>query len=306
MCCWILKENGQAIAWSTVHVFFRKNHRETEKQKREQFEKAVTEFIDKFDTKLILEFPSDELEETRQENSNALTNARTNDTNDVSMGLDLIINAKINLSERDRAELGKVIDQKWNANGLLIGRKHQNPMLDLPLYIIEFPDGGTQEVSYNAITEHLFSQVDSKGNQYQIFCEIINHCKKKGVRDKANQYQHQGTKQVKKKTIAGWDLEVEWCDGTMSWIPLKEIKVTNAVKVAEYAKMNWIDDEPAFDWWIHDILKHKERLIKMSQSYCKLTGYKFGLCIPMTVEEAMEIGQESGNTLWFDAIQKKM
>ena len=72
----------------------------------------MTEFIDKFDTKLILEFPSDELEETRQENSNALTNARTNDTNDVSMGLDPIINAKINLSERDRAELGKVIDQK--------------------------------------------------------------------------------------------------------------------------------------------------------------------------------------------------
>ena len=44
----------------------------------------------------------------------------------------------------------------------------------------------------------------------------------------------------------------------------------------------------------------------MLQSYRKCTGYKFGIHIPMTVEVAMEIDEEMGNTLWFDAIEKEM
>ena len=44
----------------------------------------------------------------------------------------------------------------------------------------------------------------------------------------------------------------------------------------------------------------------MSQSYRKRTGYKFGIRVPMTVDEAMEIDGENGDTQWFDAIQKEM
>ena len=85
---------------------------------------------------------------------------------------------------------------------------------------------------------------------------------------------------------------MEWCDET-SWIPLKEIKETNDVDVAEYAKANQIDSKPAFDWWVHDVLRCKERLIIMLQSYRKCTGYKFGIHIPLAVEEAMEIDKAS-------------
>jgi hypothetical protein len=47
-----------------------------------------------------------------------------------------------------------------------------------------------------------------------------------------------------------------------SWIKLKEIKETNPVEVANYAINSQIDDEPAFDWWVKDILKKQKRLIK--------------------------------------------
>lgn len=103
-------------------------------------------------------------------------------------------------------------------------------------------------MSYNTLAEHLFSQIDSEGNQYQIFKEIINHCKGKGAVDKADQFMHYQGKKNKKKTTAGWDLKVEWKDGSTSWLTLKELKNSNAVEVAQYAIDNRIDSEPAFDW----------------------------------------------------------
>ena len=42
--------------------------------------------------------------------------------------------------------------------------------------------------------------------------------------------------------------------GLTSWITLKSLKETNPVEVAEYAVDNKIDEEPAFDWWVHHVL----------------------------------------------------
>ena len=33
---------------------------------------------------------------------------------------------------------------------------------------------------------------------------------------------------------------------------------------------------------------------------------KFGVKVPLTVEEALDIDKEKGNTLWHDAIEKEM
>ena len=63
-----------------------------------------------------------------------------------------------------------------------------------------------------------------------------------------------GNKHYKKKTTAGWELEVEWKGVSTSWITLKSLKETNLVEVAEYAWDNKIDKEPAFDWWVHHVL----------------------------------------------------
>jgi len=36
-------------------------------------------------------------------------------------------------------------------------------------------------------------------------------------------------------TTKGWRLNVEWVDGTSSWIPLSDLKESNPIEVAEYA-----------------------------------------------------------------------
>lgn len=62
--------------------------------------------------------------------------------------------------------MAKVIGRKRNADGILVGHAHQNPLLDSRVYEIEFFDGERQEISYNVLAEHLLSKVDEEGNQY--------------------------------------------------------------------------------------------------------------------------------------------
>jgi hypothetical protein len=38
------------------------------------------------------------------------------------------------------------------------------------------------------------------------------------------------------------------------------------VEVAQYALDNRISEEPAFDWWAHDVLQKMKQLIKMTKA----------------------------------------
>jgi hypothetical protein len=40
----------------------------------------------------------------------------------------------------------------------------------------------------------------------------------------------------------------------MSWVKLKDLKVSNPVELAEYAVANQIAKEPAFKWWVSNTL----------------------------------------------------
>ena len=44
---------------------------------------------------------------------------------------------------------------------------------------VEFLDGERQQIAYNILAEHLLSQVDKEGNQYQLFTEIVNQAVEK-------------------------------------------------------------------------------------------------------------------------------
>jgi hypothetical protein len=76
--------------------------------------------------------------------------------------------------------------------------------------------------------------------------------------------------------------------------------------VAEYALANQIAHEPDFDWWLHDALRRKKRLIKLSQTRFLRPQYKYGICVPRNVEEALKFDLENGNKFWELAIAKEM
>ena len=83
-------------------------------------------------------------------------------------GPDEMQGAQLYLPHGDRTEIAKIVGRKQNADGNFIGCKHSNPMLDSRIYVVEFPDGEQQDVSFNTIAEHLFAQVDSEGNLTRI------------------------------------------------------------------------------------------------------------------------------------------
>lgn len=109
----------------------------------------------------------------------------------------------------------------------------------------------------------MFSQVDSEGHHYQLLSEITNHRKDATAIPKSEGfYMRRGGNKVAKKTIRGWELLVEWKDGSSNWIALKDLKVSNPIELAEYAIANELQDEPAFQWWIREAIRQRNRIIK--------------------------------------------
>ena len=326
---WVLKENGQIVARSTVRPLLKEEWRdEKEKEARKQMDEFIlkrhgTANTDENEEEFGNVIDNDELEEPvaqilddlrvahgvggTSDDSGSVNSDENEEKDDVVGGPTPFDGAEVYIPHGDRNEIAKVLGRKRSADGTYVGKANTNPMLDSRVFTIRFPDGDERDVSYNTIAEHLYSQVDEEGNQFHIFREIVSHRKRKGAVDKADQFRVDSSgNRKKKKTTKGWDLEVEWKDGTTSWLPLTELKETNTVEVAEYAVANRIDDEPAFDWWVKDIIRRKQRLIKLSKARHIRRGYKFGIRVPRTCKEALALDAENGNDLWHKAIMKEM
>jgi hypothetical protein len=70
-----------------------------------------------------------------------------------------------------------------------------------------------------------------------------------------------------------------------------------------------IDHEPAFNWWVPHVLKKCDRIISLVKKriprYLK-RNHKFGIEIPTSVKDALEIDKKNGNTYWANAIATEM
>jgi hypothetical protein len=95
------------------------------------------------------------------------------------------------------------------------------------------------------ITENLWSQCDNDGNEFLAYKEILDHRKN----DKALS-QDDVIDGKMKKTTAGWEILVSFSNGETQWLPLRTVKESNPVELAEYAVNNKLNLEPAFIWWV--------------------------------------------------------
>jgi hypothetical protein len=90
-------------------------------------------------------------------------------------------------------------------------------------------------------------------------------------------------------TTKGWELCVTWKDHSTSWIPLKDLKISNPLQVAEYALAHDIAGEPALAWWINDRLKHQDCIISaVGHCYIKKT-HKFGIELPRLLKGSWKL-----------------
>ena len=222
---------------------------------------------------------------------------------------DTYLNMELALPQGDSLEprMARVTKRLKDANGIPIGTADDNPLLDTRMYEVEYLDGECTSLSANHIAENLFAQVDDEGNRQVLMKEIIDYCMN------GQEVKHQdtfittrtGTKR-RRETTKGWEILIEWKDGSTNWVALKDVKESYPVQLAEFAISNRIAEEPAFAWWVPFMMKKRNRILAKVKSKYWLRSHKFGIRIPKSVEEAKKVDNQNRNTLWWDAICKEM
>ena len=110
----------------------------------------------------------------------------------------------------------------------------------------------------------------------------------------------------KHKSTAGWDLCIQWKDGSTSWEKLSALKEAYPVETAEYAVANKTASEPAFNWWVPYMIRHRDRIIALINNRYYKKMHKFLIELPKMIQQALDIDKCTGTTYWYDAIQKEM
>ena len=217
------------------------------------------------------------------------------------------LNAELLLPHGDSMQRARVLRRHRDEDGYLTGTPHENPILDSRLYEVEFPDGATEVVTTNLIAENLFSQVDEEGRSFQVLKEISDHRYTEDALPKEEAFvTSPGGQKRRVMTTKGCELLCCWADGSASWVPLKELRISNPIEIAEYAVASGISEDPCFAWWVHKVLKKRDAIIKKVKSrYWKRT-HKYGVELPHSVKEALAIDRNTGTTFWADAIRKEM
>lgn len=310
----ILISNGQVIRRNTFR-HLRPDEADSEDVKRQQ-----AEFDSEIRAKLGAGISQDDIAQV-----NAMTPQydpyEDDETQEVGQGYDPDVFQKLEsdggafdnyiltqvlLPRGDEFMLGTVKKRVVDTEGKPIGKLNDNPILDSRLYEVEFPDGHILEYSANIIAENLYSQVDEQGRQYILLDQIIDHKRTEAATPKGEEFITVNGKRCQIKNTKGWQLCVQWKDGSTSWESLTNLKESNPVEVAEYAIAHRIANEPAFSWWVPFTLKQRSRIIaSVNKRYLKRT-HKFGIEIPKSVQEALEIDRCTNTTFWRDAIQLEM
>jgi hypothetical protein len=177
------------------------------------------------------------------------------------------------------------------------------------VYRVEFDDGNVCKLTANIIAKSMYASCDADGNEYILFNSFVDYkSNRKAMTKDSQRIVHNGRNSLRQSTV-GWHLCVQWKDGSTSWQSLKDLKEAYPIAVAEYAVTQGIDNDPAFNWWVHAVLRKCKHIIalvqKRSTCFLKKT-HKFGIEVPRSVAEAYALDKKNGNTLWADSIAKEI
>jgi hypothetical protein len=195
---------------------------------------------------------------------------------------DTYINMELALERGDdKPTYAKVTKRLKDKDGLPIGTANDNPILDSRMYEAEYQDGYKTALAANVIAENLFAQVDQEGNRHVLFSKITDH-RTDGSKIKQQDAfitNKHGSKR-RRETTKGWEILVQWKDGSTTWVTLKDMKESYPVQLAEYSVKNKISLEPAFAWWTPYVLKKRNRIIVKIKSKYWVRTHKYGIELP--------------------------
>ena len=81
---------------------------------------------------------------------------------------------------------------------------------------------------------------------------------------------------------------------------------SNSLETAEFTVTCQLQDEPAFTWWVSNILKTRNHIINKIKSRYWKQEFKFGIKLPKNVEDAIRLDTFKDNYFWRNAIEKEL
>ena len=78
------------------------------------------------------------------------------------------------------------------------------------------------------------------------------------------------------------------------------------IQISDYTVHNKISEEPELAWWTKHVLKKRDQIVSKTASIYWKKIHKYGIQIPKTVKEAVQINKNNGDTWWWDAILQIM
>jgi hypothetical protein len=303
----VLSSTGRVIPRRTIrHLRPEELHNETEKAKRAKFDDLIASKLG--DSTTFPNVPISDLDGNilEQEPSSTATVPPARNLPQQPM-TDPLILSKVHLPQGESLQPATVLQRTTDESGVVQGTYNENPILNTLKYDVEFPNGEVKEYSANVITENMFSQVDPDGLATPVLSGILSFQKDATAVPKRDKYfiSKSGRRHIK-RTTDGYNFTVLYRDGSQRVVPLKELKESHPLEVAEFAVSQTIDDEPAFAWWVPYTLRKRDRIIAAVKARPRKITHKYGCEIPSTVREAYAIDKKNNNNLWRDAITKEM
>ena len=231
MSYWLITENGKIISKTSVEHVTQDDYLQVEIQAEiNQFNRWIEESLD--DANFVVdgegEFDSMYLKDiedmdhlgichandlntpTATEYDDMHTDDRLDD--DDEDAIDKYLNVELIMDVRSNDEqCGHVVKCSQGLDGEPIGRLHNNPLFDTWEYEVEFTDGCQEKYQVNIITENMFAQVDSEGNQYLLLKEITDHKHDNSAIPISEGMVRSSNGTMKPKvTTRGWFLLVQW------------------------------------------------------------------------------------------------
>jgi hypothetical protein len=208
---------------------------------------------------------------------------------------DRILHSEASLQMGESMTVGRATKQALGPDGTVAGAHDENPCLNVMIYEVEFPDGTLKEPAASATAENVPCQVDSDGFSLTVMKAITDYQNDDAAAvPKTNKHviTPSGQKRMRKTTV-GWSLLVKWADGSESWMPLKDLKESHPIEMAEFAKARGIADEPAFAWWAPHRLRKRDVMLSKIKARIRKTTHKHGIETPSSLEHADEINRRN-------------
>ena len=153
-------------------------------------------------------------------------------------------------------------------------------------FFIEYANGTEEMVDYDDLVNCL-NRKNEEFSDYWAFQEILDHRTQNGIRE----------------------VKVLWDTGEVSWEPMDVIRKDDPVTLAKYAKDKNLENQAGWKWAKRYTKNQKKfiRLVKIMKSQ-KKNGpkFKFGIQVPRSMREALELDRANGNNFWKDAIDTEI